>query len=139
MIRKAAKYCGTFFSTAPQPAITTISVMNVVSRISGSAMPSMPSAYSAPSVSIQGRRSTNCIAAVVRSNPVYSGRLTRKAAAATAIAVTRAAPSPQRPATSVATPPRIGSQMTSESSGSIGHSSPNINGRAAARRSRARR
>ena len=42
MIRKAAKYCAGRFSITVQPAMITGMVMNAVSRISGSEMPSTP-------------------------------------------------------------------------------------------------
>ncbi len=42
MIRKAAKYCAGRFSTTVHPAMITGTVMNAVSRISGSEMPSTP-------------------------------------------------------------------------------------------------
>ena len=44
MIRKAAKYCAGRFSMTVQAAMITGTVMNVVSTISGSEMPSTPSA-----------------------------------------------------------------------------------------------
>ena len=42
MMRKAAKYCATRFSMTVQAAMMTGTVMNAVSRISGSEMPSTP-------------------------------------------------------------------------------------------------
>ena len=53
-----------------QPAMTTTIVMKAVSSTSHTERPSMPSEYSMPRLSIQGLRSTNCSAAVVRSKPV---------------------------------------------------------------------
>ncbi len=44
MMRNEAKYCAGRFSITDQPAMITGTVMNVVKRISGSAMPSTPSA-----------------------------------------------------------------------------------------------
>ena len=44
MMRKAAKYCAARYSMTVQPAITTGTVMNAVSTISGREMPSTPSA-----------------------------------------------------------------------------------------------
>ena len=47
--------------------------MKAVSTMSGSEMPSMPRWYQALTAPIQGSRSTNCSAGVVRSNAHQSG------------------------------------------------------------------
>ena len=59
----------------------------------------------------------NCISAVLVSKPNQSGRLSRKVSTETISAVVRAPQGSRSPAASVKKPPRMGSQMSSDSIG----------------------
>ncbi len=97
--------------------MTTGMVMNVVSRISGSEMPSTPSEYVAWNAGIHGRCSGNWYAKLETSKPQYSGIDATNVATAMASATQRPALMPRSPNTSTSRPPAMGSQVRNERSG----------------------
>jgi hypothetical protein len=94
-----------------QPAITIRTVVNVVSSISGIAMPSTPRWYSEFNIGIQGVRSTNCMSALPALKCVYSGMLATKVAKLVTSDSHRASCARFSPRASATTPPMIGSQI----------------------------
>src|SRR5678815_811137 len=98
--------------------MTTIKVMNAVSRTNQTERPSTPSRCQTLKRAIHGCFSTNCIAAVAVSKPVTSGIVTRKLATeATRAAQRTASARSSRPKASSRTPERMGSQMATLSNG----------------------
>src|ERR1700732_54290 len=94
-----------------QPAITTGTVMNAVSTISGSEMPSTPSAHQASKRVIHGSFSGNCSAAVLVSNELHSGTDSASVASEASSASQRPATMLRSPSSTTAKPAAIGSQM----------------------------
>src|SRR5256886_9960503 len=98
-----------------QPAITTGTVMNAVSTISGSEMPSTPSAYQASKRGIHGSFSANCSAALAVSNERHSGTDSANVASAANRASQRPATMLRSPSSTTAKPAAIGNQMRIDS------------------------
>src|ERR1700730_12634791 len=94
-----------------QPAITTGTVMNAVSTISGSEMPSTPSAYQASKRGIHGSFSTSCSAAVPVSNEFHSSSDSASVATEASIASQRPATMWPWPSSTTAKPAAMGNQM----------------------------
>ena len=93
-------------------AITTSGVMNVVSTISGSEMPSTPRWYQALNAPIHGSRSTNCIAAVPRSKSLHSTTLSTNVATDASSASQRPNAARSSPSSNSSTPAATGSQIS---------------------------
>ena len=112
MTRKDAKYCAGRFSMPDQAAITTSGVVNAVSTMSGSEMPSMPRWYQAFTAPIHGSRSTNCSAGVARSNAHHSGTHRPSVASVAASATQRPAAIRRSPSSRTTALAAIGSQTS---------------------------
>src|SRR3984893_3081019 len=98
-----------------QPAITTGTVMNAVSTISGSEMPSTPSAYQASKRGIHGSFSGNCSAAVPVSNELHSGTDSASVATEASSASQRPPTMLRSPSSTISTPAAMGNQMRIDS------------------------
>src|SRR2546429_827489 len=89
--------------------------MNAVSTISGSEMPSTPSAYQASKRAIHGSLSGNCSAAVAVSNELHSGTDSASVATEASSASQRPATMLRSPSSRTDKPAPIGSQMSIDS------------------------
>src|SRR5688572_32644070 len=95
-----------------QAATTTSGVVNAVSTISGSEMPSTPRWYQAFTAPIHGSRSTNCSAGVATSNAHHSGTHRPSVASVAASASARPSTIHRSPSSRTTALAAIGSQTS---------------------------